>query len=161
MIIAGQPRSAKGGVSLGWFAFAIGAILLMLALPRVFPSERWTGTVYFTGLDDSAQCALARSLEKGVPLVFHDEAFASVPKEVRPALLYRPAAARKTHDLAHQVNPRTFVSRPFFQPFLPWLRAHVPGLPAALAFITVLLMALYPFRDPEFRTTIPVVFARF
>ena len=132
----------------------------MLAIPLFSPSERWTGTVFFTGLDDSAQCALARSLEKGAPLVFHDDAFAAVPPEVRPALLYRPAA-RKTRDLAHQVHPHTFVSRPFFQPFLPWLRAHVPGLPAALAVVTALLVAFYPFRSPEFRTTIPNVLARF
>ena len=183
MTILGQPRSAKGdvaerstvpppsvrgdaaerqgGVSLGCFALAIAATLLMLAIPLFSPSERWTGTVYFTGLDDSAQCALARSFEMGVPMVFRDEAFASVPKEVRPALLYRPVAGRKTHDLARQVNPRTFVSRPFFQPFLPWLRAHVPGLPAALAVVIALLVAGYPFRGPNFRTTIPGVFARF
>lgn len=144
----GDAATRQGGVSLGCFALLLAA-LLVFALPLFFPSERWTGTVYFTGLDDSAQCALARSMEKGAPLVFHDKAFAAVPERVRPALLYRPAAARKTRDLAHQVDPRTFISRPFFQPFLPMLRARAaerPGLAGMLALLTAIFATVVALR---------------
>ena len=96
--------------------------------------------VFFTGLDDSAQTALARSFWPGAPFVFHDDAFAAVPPEVRPDLLYRPGLPRKTRDLAHQLNPVTLEARPFFQPFLPWQRAHLPGLPSLLVWATFLLV---------------------
>ena len=124
----------------------IVALVLVALLSSLFPSELASGTVYFTGLDDSAQCALTRSFAKDAPLVFHDDAFKSVPRKVRSALLYRPAAARKTHDLAHQINRRTFAARPFFQPFLPWQRARLPGLPVILALCTALLIAAFALR---------------
>ena len=101
------------------------------------------GEVLFTGLDDSAQSMLARSIARGAPLVFHDDAFAAVPPEVRPALLYRPGLPRRTRDLAHQLDPATLAARPFFQPFLPWQRAHLPFLPLALGFAVVLVLSFY------------------
>ena len=142
---------AKG--SWGCLLLVVAALAMTAFLPRLFPSERWNGTVYFTGLDDSAQCALARSFEKGSPPIFHDEAFADVPPDVRPALLYRPAA-RKTRDLAHQVDPRTFIARPFFQPFLPWLRARtpgLPGLPVLIAIITALMVTVFTLLGTGYR----------
>jgi len=101
------------------------------------------GEVLFTGLDDSAQSMLARSIERGAPLVYRDAAFAAVPPEVRPSLLYRPGLPRKTRDLAHQLDPAKCMARPFFQPFLPWQRAHAPLLPLALGFAVVLILSFY------------------
>ncbi|MBQ6102336.1 MAG: hypothetical protein IJL06_01555 [Kiritimatiellae bacterium] len=125
---------------------SLGALLLLAvwAVPaawRGLAEGRPPGEVYFTGLDDSAQSMLARSLEAGAPLVYRDEAFASVPKQVRRALLYRPAAARKTRDLSHQLDPDTCEARPFFQPFLPWQRAHLPGLPFTFGFLAFFILA--------------------
>ena len=128
---------------------SLGALLLLViwAAPLVWSRAadamevRPPGEVLFTGLDDSAQSMLARSLEDGAPLVYRDEAFAAVPPEVRPALLYRPGLPRKTRDLAHQLDPATCTARPFFQPFLPWQRAHLPGLPFALAFLAFFILA--------------------
>ena len=108
--------------------------------------------MFFTGLDDSAQCALARSFGKGAPAVARDDAFGAVPADVRPALLYRPAAARKTRDLIRQVDGRTFVARPFFQPFLPMIRARAPWMPAALALAATLLVAAFVLRGMAGKT---------
>lgn len=105
------------------------------------------GEVFFTGLDDSAQSILARTLRAGAPLVFHDLVFEEVPPEVRPGFLYRPAAARKTRDLARQTDPSTCAARPFFQPFLPLQRSFLPRLPGVLwgfALAAVALAAMLP-----------------
>ena len=126
---------------------AIVLLLLVWAAPLVWSrvsdalDVRPPGEVLFTGLDDSAQSMLARSIERGAPLVYRDDAFATVPPEVRPALLYRPGLPRKTRDLAHQLNPATCEARPFFQPFLPWQRARLPGLPFTLAFLAFFILA--------------------
>ena len=128
---------------------AIVLLLLVWAAPLVWSrvsdalDVRPPGEVLFTGLDDSAQSMLARSIERGAPLVYRDDAFAAVPPEVRPALLYRPGLPRKTRDLAHQLDPATLAVRPFFQPFLPWQRAHAPLLPLALGFAVVLILSFY------------------
>lgn len=128
---------------------AIVLLLLGWAAPLVWNrvsdalDVRPPGEVLFTGLDDSAQSMLARSIERGAPLVYRDAAFAAVPPEVRPALLYRPGLPRKTRDLAHQLDPATLAARPFFQPFLPWQRAHAPLLPLALGFAVVLILSFY------------------
>jgi len=128
---------------------AIVLLLLVWAAPLVWNrvsdalDVRPPGEVLFTGLDDSAQSMLARSIERGAPLVYRDAAFAAVPPEVRPALLYRPGLPRKTRDLAHQLDPATLAARPFFQPFLPWQRAHAPLLPLALGFAVVLILSFY------------------
>lgn len=121
-------------------AGAFFAALVALAV-WVLSTGEPPGEVFFTGLDDSAQTALARSLANGAPLVFRDEAFAAVPPEVRSDLLYRPGLPRKTRDLAHQIDLRTMEARPFFQPFLPWQRAHLPRLPFALA-LGILALAM-------------------
>ncbi|MBQ9726036.1 MAG: hypothetical protein IJV65_00835, partial [Kiritimatiellae bacterium] len=118
------------------FTASLAALFVGLWLVKTEPR----GDVFFTGLDDSAQTALARSLGNGAPLVFRDDAFAAVPPEVRPDLLYRPGLPRKTRDLAHQLDPATLEARPFFQPFLPWQRAHLPGLPSLLVWATFLLV---------------------
>ena len=120
---------------LGGFAvFAAYLAALCLAFSALSPGTP-SGEVFFTGLDDTAQTVLARSLRAGAPLVGRDEAFAAVPPEVRPDLLYRPAAAHRTRDLAREVDPATCEARPFFQPFLPWQRAHLTGLPVLLVML--------------------------
>ena len=128
---------------------SLGALLLLVvwAAPLAWRGlsdamdVRPPGEVLFTGLDDSAQSMLARSIEAGAPLVYRDDAFAAVPPDVRPALLYRPGLPRKTRDLAHQLDPATCASRPFFQPFLPWQRAHQPWMPLVLGFIAFFILA--------------------
>ena len=129
--LASEPRRVRlRAKALGWAFLAAVAAFALFGLSRGHPS----GDVLFTGLDDSAQTALSRSIAAGAPLVYADDAFAAVPRRVRRSLLYRPSARRKTRDLAHQVNRRTCEARPFFQPFLPWQRAHLPQLPLALFF---------------------------
>ena len=136
---------------------AIVLLLLVWAAPLVWNrvsdalDVRPPGEVLFTGLDDSAQSMLARSIERGAPLVYRDEAFAAVPPEVRPALLYRPGLPRKTRDLAHQLDPATCEARPFFQPFLPWQRAHLPLLPLALGFAVVLVLGFHAIYGTHWR----------
>ena len=133
---AEKPRSAQRGARI---VLAVALLALVLfGLSRGRP----VGDVFFTGLDDSAQTALAHSLEAGAPLLYRDEAFAAVPPEVRPDLLYRPGLPRKTRDLAHQLDPATCEARPFFQPFLPWQRAHLPQLPFALAVLAFFVPAV-------------------
>jgi hypothetical protein len=127
---------------------SLGALLLLVvwAVPaawRCLDGGDPPGEVLFTGLDDSAQSMLARSIEAGAPLVYRDAAFAAVPPDVRSALLYRPGLPRKTRDLAHQLDPATCTARPFFQPFLPWQRAHLPGLPIVLGFFAFFVLALH------------------
>ena len=116
------------------------AIVAALAIARFCPSR---GNVVFTGLDDSALCALARGYSRGLPLRYRDEAFASVPEAVRPTITYRPILSRKTHDLAHEIETDTFIAKPFFQPFCPLQRAFLPGLPVALALAILVGMALW------------------
>ena len=116
------------------------AVLAALAIARFCPSR---GDVFFTGLDDSALCALARGYSLGLPLRYHDEAFASVPAAVRPKIIYRPILSRKTHDLAHEIETDTFIAKPFFQPFCPLQRAFLPGLPVVLALALLAGMALW------------------
>ena len=111
-------------------------IALCAAVARFLPA---VGSVQFTGLDDSAQCILARAFHNGVPLRRDDRGFAAVPEKVRPHLLYRPAAHRLTRDLAWQVDPNSFEARPFFQPFLPLQRAFLPGFPTLLALAALAL----------------------
>ena len=112
------------------------AVIFAVAVALFAPTR---GDVFFTGLDDSAQCALARSLRRGAPLVARDDALAGVPQDALPLVLYRPHTARKSRDLAHQVDLGDFSSRPFFQPFLPLQRAFLPGLPWLLAFACLAL----------------------
>ena len=150
-----SPEPFSDAPSKPWWSRAdflsLVALLLLLvwAAPLVWSrvsdalDVRPPGEVLFTGLDDSAQSMLARSIERGAPLVYRDAAFAAVPPEVRPALLYRPGLPRKTRDLAHQLDPATLAARPFFQPFLPWQRAHAPLLPLALGFAVVLILSFY------------------
>jgi len=160
---ADAPRRSAlcrlGGFAV-FLAYLAGLSLVFSALrPRDPPGE-----VFFTGLDDSAQTALARSLRAGAPLVGRDEAFAAVPPEVRPDLLYRPAAARKTRDLARQVDPVSCEARPFFQPFLPWQRAHLPGLPVFLGLLVLFLsgcVAEFGLRSGRDRVSSPVPFPVF
>lgn len=116
---------------------AVAAIALCAAVAVFAPTR---GDVFFTGLDDSAQCALVRGLAHGLPLRFADSSFAAVPAAARSVVTYRPAAARKTRDLAHQIDARTFSARPFFQPFLPLVRAFLPGLPLLPALAVFFLV---------------------
>ncbi|MBQ7667027.1 MAG: hypothetical protein IJS46_03430, partial [Kiritimatiellae bacterium] len=114
------------------FAAALAAAAMMPVQP--------CGETLFTGLDDSAQSILAKSICGGGSLVFKDSAFAAVPDGARRDLLYRPLAARKTRDLAHQIDAKSFTARPFFQPFFPLQRALLPGLPLILALATLYLL---------------------
>ena len=148
------PRRPAPGRLGGFAVFLAYVAALSLLFGALCPRDP-PGEVFFTGLDDTAQTALARSLGDGAPLVGVDEAFAAVPPEVRPDLLYRPSAARKTRDLARQIDPDTCAARPFFQPFLPWQRAHLPGLPRFLALLVLLLFGVAV--ETGFRTNRPRV----
>ena len=120
-------------------AFATAAVAA-LAIARFCPSR---GDVFFSMLDDSKLTLLAHGYSRGLPLRYHDEAFASVPEAVRPTITYRPFLSRKTHDLAHEIETDTFVAKPFFQPFCPLQRAFLPGLPVVLALAILVGMALW------------------
>ncbi len=119
---------------------AVGAVALFL----LAMTGRPYGEVWFTGLDDSCYSMLARAGRDGLLRPVRDAVFETVPEAVRPDLLYRPAAARKTRDLAHQL--RGFYARPFFQPFLPLQRAVLPRLPLSLALAVFAAVALGPGR---------------
>lgn len=135
------------------WAAAGAALLVVLAM-----TGRPYGEVLFTGLDDSCYSILARSGLAGLVGPVRDVAFEQVPEAVRPEVLYRPAAARKTRDLAHQLaeEPRgagdaggersVIVAKPFFPPFLPLQRAFLPRLPLALALAVFAVVALGPGR---------------
>ena len=99
--IDGGKRSVR---RIARIAAIAAAIVAALAIARFCPSH---GDVVFTGLDDSALCALARAYSQGLPLRYRDEAFASVPEAVRPTITYRPILSRKTHDLAHEIETDT------------------------------------------------------
>ncbi len=128
--------SAERRRSAGRRFFAVAAVALSVVFAATCPS---CGTVCFTGLDDSAQCVLARAFRDGAPLRWKDFDFAAVPERARPHLLYRAAAHRLTRDLAWQISPDSFEARPFFQPFLPLQRAFLPGLPVLLALLSLAL----------------------
>ena len=137
-------------------AWAAAAAALLLAFAT---TGRPYGEVLFTGLDDSCYSILARSGTPGLVGPVRDVAFEQVPEAVRPDVLYRPAAARKTRDLAHQLaeEPQgaggtggerpVLVAKPFFPPFLPLQRALFPRLPLALALAVFAVVALGPGRD--------------
>lgn len=121
-----------------WPALAAAALGLLAATGRPY------GEVLFTGLDDSCYSMLARAGRDGLLRPVRDAVFETVPEDVRPDLLYRPAAARKTRDLAHQLSDAA--SRPFFQPFLPIQRTFLPRLPLALALAVFAAVAFGPGR---------------
>lgn len=128
------------------------AVLVALVILRFCPSR---GDVFFTGLDDSGQCALAHGFSHGMPLLYHDGAYAAVPEAARAAILYRPNTSRKTRDIAHAIDMETFTARPFFQPFGPLQRAFLPGLPVILVLAILAGMALWAAPRLTFRSMVP------
>ena len=133
---AERPRGARHG------ARVVLAVALLALLAAAFGGRR-SGDAFFTGLDDSAYTLLATAEARGFPMAFHDETFSAVPPDVRQDLLYRPDMPRKTRDRSHWIRFETLDAVPYFQPFLPWQRAHLPGLAPVLGLLAFLLAAFH------------------
>ena len=131
-----KPRSVRRG------ARGALAVALLALLASAFGDCR-SGDSFFTGLDDSAYTLLAAAEARGFPMAFRDETFSAVPPDVRPDLLYRPNLPRKTRDRIHRIRFETLDAIPYFQPFLPWQRVHLPGLAPVLGLLAFLLAAFH------------------
>ena len=134
---------------------------MKFAVPSFFKSKRFTsavlalilfaGTSFFfriphsdlyTGLDVSMYARMAHLFARGESAKSRDTAFASVPENVRPLLLYREGG-RLTRDGVFEINTATCETKPFFVPTLPYAAAAASRIGVPPVYFVPLLGVLW------------------